>query len=222
MPEKGYLPDADARQLIHGYFACISFIDAQVGRLVDELKRLGLYEKTIIVLWGDHGWKLGDYGKWCKHTNYEIDTRIPVIVRVPGVHDQGGWRSSVIIETVDIYPTLCDLAGLEIPGHVQGNSFRPALFDAQFNWEDVAFSQYPRSFSDEKGRHKVMGTSMRTREYRLTRWVDVETGELLAQELYDHSVEGLEMTNLAELPGHEALLRSLTEKLQQAYEKEHQ
>ncbi|MCK5136780.1 MAG: sulfatase [Bacteroidales bacterium] len=222
MPEEGYLPDADARQMIHGYCACVSFIDAQVGRLVQELKHLGLYDNTIIVLWSDHGWKLGDYGEWCKHTNYEIDTRIPVIVRVPGIHDQGVWKSDVIIETVDIYPTLCDLAGLDIPGHVQGNSFSSALLDDQFAWDDVAFSQYPRTFSDERGQHAVMGTSMRTREYRITRWTDTGSGELLATELYDHSGNRLELENLAGLSGKEELLKSLTEQFEMEYIRSHQ
>ncbi len=221
IPATGPLSDEDARSMIHGYYACVSFIDAQVGLLVQELKRLDLYDNTIIVLWGDHGWKLGDYGDWCKHTNYEIDTRIPVIVRVPGGSDQKGWKSDVIIETVDIYPTLCDLAGLHIPDHTQGTSFRPALEDEGFEWDDVAFSQYPRSYSDEKGRHSLMGTSMRTRDFRLTRWVDTETGELKATELYDHSGNELEMENLAGLESHAEVLRRLNIQFEEAYQKEH-
>ena len=124
IPAEGLLSEEDAINMIHGYYACVSFIDAQVGRVIDKLKELELYENTIIVLWGDHGWKLGDYGEWCKHTNYEMDTRIPVLVRIPREKDNEGWKSDAIVETVDIYPTLCDLAGLEMPGHLQGSSFR--------------------------------------------------------------------------------------------------
>jgi iduronate 2-sulfatase len=221
IPATGSLSEKDARSMIHGYYACVSFIDAQVGRLVEELKRLDLYDNTIIVLWGDHGWKLGDYGDWCKHTNYEIDTRIPVIVRAPGVTDQKGRNSDVLIETVDIYPTLCDLAGLDIPDHTQGTSFRPALEDAQFDWEDVAFSQYPRSYADENGSHRLMGTSMRTREYRLTRWEDRESGELLATELYDHTQSGLEMKNLAGSESQKEVLKRLSIQFEEEYLKEH-
>jgi iduronate 2-sulfatase len=221
IPATGSLTDDDAKNMIHGYYACVSFIDAQVGRLVDELKRLDLYDNTIIVLWGDHGWKLGDYGDWCKHTNYEIDTRIPVIVRVPGETGQQGRKSDVLIETVDIYPTLCDLAGLDIPDHTQGTSFRPALENARFEWEDVAFSQYPRSYTDENGMHSLMGTSMRTREYRLTRWVDRESGELVATELYDPSGNGLEMKNLAGSESHAEVLKRLSIRFDNEYIKEH-
>ena len=221
IPATGSLTNEDARSMIHGYYACVSFIDAQVGRLVEELKRLDLYENTIIVLWGDHGWKLGDYGDWCKHTNYEIDTRIPVIVRVPGETDQHGRKSDVLIETVDIYPTLCDLAGLDIPDHTQGTSFRPALEDARFKWEDVAFSQYPRNYTAENGRHSLMGTSMRTSEFRLTRWVDTTTGEVMATELYDHSGNTLELENLAGEATHKELLSKLTLQFEREYEREH-
>ena len=222
IPPTGSLSDEDARSMIHGYYACVSFIDAQVGRLVEELKRLDLYDNTIIVLWGDHGWKLGEYGDWCKHTNYEIDTRIPVIIRVPGKTDQPGRNSDVIIETVDIYPTLCELARLEVPEHQQGNSFTPALEDAEFEWDDVAFSQYPRSHVDEKGRHSLMGISMRTREYRLTRWMDRETQELMATELYDHSGNRLEMENLSGSESNEELLNRSTLRFEEEYKREHQ
>lgn len=221
IPATGSLSDEDAKSMIHGYYACVSFIDAQVGRLVEELKRLDLYDNTIIVLWGDHGWKLGEYGDWCKHTNFEIDTRIPVIVRVPGKTDQKGWNSDVLIETVDIYPTLCDLAGLNIPDHTQGTSFRPALEDAGFDWEDVAFSQYPRNYTDENGRHPLMGTSMRTREHRLTRWVDTTTGEVMATELYDHSGGALELENLAGEATQKELLSKLTDQFEREYQREH-
>jgi len=222
IPATGSLSDEDARSMIHGYYACVSFIDAQVGRLVEELKRLDLYDNTIIVLWGDHGWKLGEYGDWCKHTNYEIDTRIPVIVSVPGKMDQPGRKSDVIIETVDIYATLCELAGLSVPEHQQGTSFVPALEDAEFEWDDVAFSQYPRSSVDEKGRHSLMGTSMRTGEYRITRWMDRETQELMATELYDHSGNRLEMENLAGSESHEEVLSRLILRFEEEYKREHQ
>lgn len=217
MPATGYVDPEDAKKLIHGYYACVSYIDAQVGLLIEELKRLKLYENTIIVFWGDHGWKLGDYGEWCKHTNFEIDTRIPVIVRAPGLTAERGWKSDVIIETVDIYPTLCELAGLGVPSHVQGTSFKPALEDAEYKWDDVAFSQYPRSVKTEAGMQSLMGTSMRTSGYRLTRWVDIATGITVAEELYDNTNDRSELTNLT---GNEDYLEKLIE-LNQVFDKEY-
>ena len=215
MPEKGPMPDEDARQLIHGYYACVSFVDAQIGRLTAALKELGLYENTIIVIWGDHGWKLGDYGDWCKHTNFEIDTRIPLIFKGPGINT--GAKSDAIVETVDVYPTLCDLAGLPPPDHLQGSSFLPALRNPSFSWEDVAFSQYPR----KEGEREVMGTSMRTDRYRYTQWIQRKTGKLVAEEVYDHFVSGLEMTNLVLDPEKKELVASLRRQFEKEYQKEH-
>ncbi len=132
-----------------------------------------------------------------------------------------GRQSDVIIETADIYPTLCELAGLDVPAHTQGTSFRPALEDAEFKWDDVAFSQYPRSYADEEGMLRLMGTSMRTAEYRLTRWVDRESGELMATELYDHTGNRLEMENLAGSESHAEVLSRLTLRFEKEYNREH-
>ena len=111
--------------MIHGYYAATSYMDAQLGRVLDELDRLELGDNTIIVLWGDHGWHLGDHGMWCKHTNYEQATRAPLIFAVPGLPK--GQRIRDIVEFVDIYPTLCDLAGIERPAQLQGDSLAGVL-----------------------------------------------------------------------------------------------
>jgi iduronate 2-sulfatase len=221
IPAEGPLTDEDAKSMIHGYYACVSFIDAQVGRLTDKLKELGLYENTVIVLWGDHGWKLGEYGDWCKHTNYELDTRIPVIVKVPGEEPQKGWKSDAIVETVDIYPTLCDLAGIDGPGHLQGSSFRKVLESEGADWNEVAFSQYPRSSNINGQAVKLMGYSMRTPEYRITRWVDRETRETIDTEIYDHRGSDPEMINLAAREEHQELENRLNKELDEHYEVEH-
>ena len=105
---------AEQRRLRHGYYASVSFMDAQVGRVLDELDRLGLRENTIVVLWGDHGWKLGEHNGWCKQTNFEVDTRSPLILAAPAMKTTGRTTRS-LVEFVDIYPTLCELAGLKIP-----------------------------------------------------------------------------------------------------------
>lgn len=220
MPAEGLLVDADAINMIHGYYACVSFIDAQVGRVITRLKELGLYENTIIVLWGDHGWKLGDYGEWCKHTNYELDTRIPLIVRDPRNKKNEGRKSDAIVETVDVYPTLCELAGLELPQHLQGSSFLTVLQDT-VEWDDVAFSQYPRTAQINGENVEVMGYSMRTSDYRLTKWINIETRETLDYEFYDHSYPLPEMENLAAQSHYKDIIPILNEKLEEEYEKEH-
>ena len=114
----------------HGYYAAVSFTDANVGKLLDELERLDLADNTIVVLWGDHGWKLGEHDGWCKHTNFENDTHAPLIVRAPGQKAPGG-KTRALVEFVDIYPTLCDLAGLAKPDHLEGTSVAPLLDDPQ-------------------------------------------------------------------------------------------
>ncbi len=141
---KGHIPDKLARQLKHAYFAATSYMDAQVGRVVGELKRLGLHENTLIVLWGDHGWKLGEHDAWCKHTNCENDANAPLIVSAPGLKS-AGKSSNALVEFVDIYPTLCELAGLSLPKHLEGTSFVPVLKNPDRKWKSAAFSPYPRS-----------------------------------------------------------------------------
>lgn len=221
MPAEGYVNDEDALNLIHGYYACVSFIDAQVGQLINKLKELDLYDNTIIVLWGDHGWKLGEYGEWCKHTNYEIDTRIPVIVKTAKENINKGFKSNVIIETVDIYPTICDLARLTKPNHLQGSSFKQALTEKDFEWEDVAISQYPRGTEINGENVKLMGYSMRTSKYRFIKWINVQTKETVAMELYDHTNPLFEMENLAYNQDYSDLMLELDKKFELEYQKEH-
>jgi len=123
---QGSIPDDLARQLKHGYYAAVSYMDAQVGKVLDELDRLDLRRNTIVILWGDHGWKLGEHDAWCKHSNYENDTNAPLVISVPGMKKAGG-QTAALVEFVDIYPTLAELAGLPLPGHLEGASFKPLL-----------------------------------------------------------------------------------------------
>ena len=185
IPNEGPVPDELARQLVHGYAACVSYMDAQVGRVLDELDRLGLRENTVVMIWGDHGWKLGEHASWCKHTNFEIDAHAPLIVHAPGMTEN--QRTRALTEFVDMYPSLCDLCGLERPGHLEGSSFVPLLEDPNRSWKRAAFSQYPRG--------KVMGYTMRTNRFRYTEWQDRQTGEPLARELYDHDRDAQENVN---------------------------
>lgn len=142
VPTSGPIDAGLARQLRHAYAACVSFVDAQVGRLLDELETLGLADKTIVVLWGDHGWHLGEFGIWGKATDHEIATRVPLIVRLPHAKI-AGTASPALVEFVDVYPTLCDLVGLPRPARLEGTSFAPLLDDPLRSWKTAAFSQFP-------------------------------------------------------------------------------
>jgi len=173
--QKGPLDDAKTRELIHGYYAAVSYMDSNVGRVLGALEDLGLEENTIVILWGDHGWYLGDFGDWCKHTNEEIATRVPMIIRVPG--KKRGQKTVGLTEFVDIYPSLCELAGIAVPAHCQGQSFSRLLENPELEWKEAAFSQY------DKG--KFRGTSVRTKRWRYTEWVDRKTQKVDAVELYD-------------------------------------
>ncbi len=187
MPKEGDIPEALARRLIHGYCACVSYMDAQLGKVLDAVKALGRWEDTVIMLWGDHGWKLGEHNAWSKHTNFEIDTRAPLLARIPGMQAVGR-ASDALIEFVDLYPTLCDLCGLPVPAHCEGQSFAPLLDAPELPWKPAAFSQYPRG--------DVMGYAMRTDRYRYVEWRQSGTATPRARELYDHAGDAGENTNI--------------------------
>jgi arylsulfatase A-like enzyme len=201
----GSIPDDLARQLKHGYYAAISYMDAQLGRVLDELDRLDLRKNTIVILWGDHGWKLGEHDAWCKHTNCENDTNTALLLSVPGMK-QAGAKTNGIVEFVDIYPTLADLAGLPLPPHLEGLSFRPLLDNPARPWKQAAFSQYPRSNAGQQ----LMGYAMRTERYRLVVWVGRnDHSKIDAIELYDHQIDPQENQNIAKRPEHAGLVEKL-------------
>jgi len=199
MPKEGPVPDDLARKLVHGYAACVSYMDAQVGRVLAELERLELDKNTVVILWGDHGWKLGEHGSWCKHTNFEIDAHAPMLIRAPEM--KAGQRTSALSEFVDMYPSLCELCEIEVPGHLEGKSFVPLLEDPGRTWKRAAFSQYPR--------RGVMGYTMRTNRFRYTEWQDRQTGEVKARELYDHSRDAQENVNAVEKDTYVNAIREL-------------
>lgn len=202
------IPDELARHLRHGYYSCVSFIDAQVGRLLDELKRLNLRDRTVIVLLGDHGWKLGEHRDWSKCTNFELDAQAPLLISVPGMKT-AGRKTKALTEFVDIYPTLCDVCGLGLPKQpFEGRSFAPLLADPDRDWKGAAFSQFPR-YNHVDGKMMVMGHTMRTRRYRYTEWKDVKTGKLLARELYDHMEDPQENINVIDDPKYSAAIKKL-------------
>lgn len=175
------------RHLIHGYYAAASYMDAQLGKVLDALNENGLAKNTIIVFWGDHGWHLGDHGIWCKHTNYEQATHIPLLVSVPAAK---GSSTSALVETVDVYPTLCDLAGLPTPEGLDGRSFASVVNDPSKSHRDHAIHVYPRG--------QRLGRAVRTERYRLVEWKTFGKTEPDAFELYDYVEDPAETRNLAE------------------------
>jgi iduronate 2-sulfatase len=181
-------PEALKRTLIHGYYAGVSYVDAQIGKVLDELDRSGLAENTIVVLWGDHGYHLGDHALWTKHTNYEQATHLPLIFAGPGVGV--GKATSQPAETVDIYPTLAALAGLKAPSVPQpfdGTSLVPVLGDPAARVRNYVYHAFNRP--------NRLGQAIRTERYRLVRWTQEQTGER-AYELYDMVGDPLETRNI--------------------------
>lgn len=212
VPGDGPVPESMQRQLIHGYHAAVSFADAQVGKVLDELDRLNLRDSTVVVLWGDHGWHLGDHSMWCKHTNYEEATHIPLIISAPGV-SKAGSHAGAMVETIDIYPTLNELAGLPAPDgplKLEGQSMVPSLKDPAFPGKDHIMHVYPRN---KPGTGPVIGRAIRTRTHRLVEWkVPGTAPETADLELYDYDADPLETKNLAASQPHVAAqLRKMLE-----------
>lgn len=203
IPQEGPLSDEQTRELMHGYATCVSYADAQVGAVMAELDRLGLRDNTIVVLWGDHGYKLGEYGLWCKHTNLELDTRVPLIISAPGFAK--GIRTEALVEIVDLFPTLAKLTGGRTPDSCEGVSLESVLKDPSTSIRPYALSQYPRG--------ATMGYSLRTNRWRYTEWFNSEKENIVARELYDHRDSQMSAHNLAELPDYTRLVSTLSKQL---------
>lgn len=196
IPKEGtFAPELDEK-LVHGYYASTSFADAQVGKVLDALKERGLDDNTIVVLWGDHGFHLGDHGMWCKHTNYEQATRTVLMFAGPGVSP--GKSSAAPAELVDVYATVCDLSGVKPPDNLDSLSLKPVLTGASDTHRPFAQSQYPRW-------NGTMGYAFRDGRHRYVAWVDNKDPksppstlpDIRAEELYDYEADPLETRNLA-------------------------
>ncbi len=185
----GNISEQEAKRQRHAYFACVSYVDAQVGKVLDAYRQLGLEENTVVVLWADHGWHLFDHGMFGKQTNFEVATRSPLIIRIPDMK-QVGQGTNALVETVDLYPTLVDLCDLPAVDQLAGRSLRPILDDPSRPGKDVAFSFHNR------GKH-VMGRTLRDDRWRLVEWKHEETGERVQIELYDHRIDSAETRNVA-------------------------
>lgn len=142
IPKSGPIGDDLARTLLHGYYACVSYVDAQIGMMLQALEEAGVRDNTIVIVWGDHGWHLGDMGIWGKATNYEIATRVPLLIWTPEMKARG-QATDALVELVDLYPTLCELAGVPAADHLEGHSFAILLDQPDQPWKRAAFSQFP-------------------------------------------------------------------------------
>jgi iduronate 2-sulfatase len=180
--------EAEAREMIRAYWSSISWVDWNIGRVLAELDKQGLRDNTIVLFWGDHGYHLGEMGKWSKHGSlFEVGTRVPLIVSVPGMTTKGK-AVSVPVQTLDLYPTLCELCGLAAPSGLQGHSLKPLLNDPQAKWEHPAFTV--------AGNVKNLGVAVRTNKYRYAEWNGGENGAML----FDVNADPHELKNLADDP----------------------
>jgi len=220
------------KELVHGYYAAISYVDAQIGMLLNTLDSLGELNNTIIVLWGDHGWHLGDHDMWGKHTNFEQATREPLIFAAPGLKP---GQTKSLSEHVDVFPTICDLANLNIPDVLQGNSLKPLMKNKNTAVKEFAMSQYPRNLSKEEmaklgyANRKLMGYSLRTERYRYTVWMNnnyrsnepYSADRVYATELYDYENDPLEKVNIAKDNKYIKIISELNEEMK-GYLKAHE
>ena len=194
------LDEAKRRELLRAYYASITFMDAQVGKLLDALDRLKLRDNTIIVFWSDHGYNVGQHGQWQKQSLFEHSARVPLIISVPG--STAGKTTGRTVELLDIYPTLADLCGLKSPADLQGKSLAPLLKNPDASWNKSAFTQVTRVVNGQM----IMGRSVRTEKWRYTEWNEGKDGI----ELYDHTRDPDEFVNLAKDPKHSSEIKNLS------------
>ena len=209
VPKTGPLPAAQIAELRHGYLAAISFLDAQVGRVLAELERTGLAANTVVVFWSDHGFHLGEHDLWAKTSNYELDARVPLIIAAPGVARAGG-RTAGLTELIDVYPTLTALAGLAADPALEGRSLVPQLRDPAGPGKPFALSQHPRP---AYGAPTHMGYALRDDRFRYVEWRELATGAVAARELYDHRTDPRETVNCAADPVHREAMDKLAAQL---------
>lgn len=200
IPSKSDIPAEEALKLIRGYRACVSYADAQVGKILDELKRLGLDKNTIVVLLGDHGWSLGDHNQWCKHSNFNIVNNAPLIIRIPGNKKKG--PEAKVVEFVDVYPTLCQVAGLPIPTHTEGESMMKLLKGEDKNWKNCAIVKWHG------------GVTYFDRDYGYTQWTD-RNGNFLNHMLFLYRNDQLETRNVVDVPENAEVVKRLQQQIAQ-------
>ena len=220
------------KELVHGYYASVSYMDAQVGILLNTLESLGTLDNTIIVLWGDHGWHLGDHDLWHKHTVFEQATRAPLIIAAPGIK---AGKTNSQSEFVDVFPTICNLAGLPIPNQLDGKSLKPLMLNNKASVKEFSISQYPRKLKKEEAaslgykKGNLMGYTLRTERYRYTIWMNdftskqaFEANKVYATELYDYEKDPLEKVNVVKDKKYENTSAELNAKMIAFFKSEEQ
>jgi arylsulfatase A-like enzyme len=203
VPKEGVISPELQRKLIHGYYACITFIDAQIGKLLKELKARNLEDNTIVCIWGDHGWHLGDHALWGKHTSLEQATRAPLIIYAPGFK---GNKSNSPTEFIDVFPTLCELVGLPIPNHLNGKSLVPIMKNPNYMVKSGAISNFSR---------KGFGYSYRDKRYRYVEWIDQQTKKIIDKELYDYKNDPNETVDYSKDPSYQKIMKKLSKDLRE-------
>ena len=206
IPKIGVVRPEKAAEVRHGYYAAASYTDAQIGKLMDALDKFALRRNTVICLWSDHGFHLGEHTIWCKTSNYEFDARVPLIISAPQKKNAQVCRK--LVELVDMYPTIVELAGLSVPAGLEGTSMVPLLDDPERSWKKAAFTQFPRPPYYNRN-FDVMGYSVRTEQFHYVEWGDVKNSKPVALELYDHRFDPYELTNLALEEEQQSLLKQL-------------
>lgn len=223
-PTSSYKMNEDTiRTLRQGYYASVSYVDALLGDLISHMKKIGIYDNTIIVVWGDHGWKLGDHNSWGKMTNYNIDLKVPIIIRCPNQKQQS-IQTHAIVELVDLFPSLCELAGIDVPEYLQGTSFVPLIENPELTWKSAAFSQFHRRPKVSADGKRYMGYSMNTEKYHYIEWyawdnISGTKGEFKDVELYDRKNDPFEKENLAKLPKFNDVKKVLSNQLAEGWRK---
>jgi choline-sulfatase len=211
IPQGNPIPEDLAVQLRHGYYACASYIDTQVGRLLQGLEDLKLADNTVVVFMGDNGWQLGEHGLWHKRTNFEMAARVPVIVSVPHAA-KPGMVCEATVELLDLYPTLTELCGLPMPAGLDGRSLKQTLEDPTAATGHPSLTQVPRGGPQAQS-HQLMGYSVRNDQWRMTVWMDRMSNTAFATELYDEVHDPAETVNVANKPDNKALMDALAASL---------
>lgn len=214
-PKDRPFTEKEIRHYRHGYYASISFMDAQIGEILDALDNSGQADDTIVVFTSDHGFHIGEQSLWGKTSNFELDARVPLIIASPKHKDGQGKATQSLAELVDLYPTLADLAGIadDLPENLEGSSQAAVVVDPEESIKEVAFTQHQQPFYGSRSNWKAWGYSVRTARWRYTEWRSIAEGSVIARELYDHEKDGRESRNLADSPVHTNVVEQLAIRL---------
>ena len=220
-PSKNIMSEDTARILKQGYYASVSYVDELFGKVIQHLKDLKIYDNTIIIVWGDHGWKLGEHNGWCKQTNYNIDIQVPMIIYTPDNLNKGK-QTFEITELIDMFPSLCELADIDAPKYLQGTSFVPLIENPKKEWKKAAFSQFHRRPKVTPDGERYMGYSIKTKKYHYVEWyywdhLAGEKGDFATNELYDSQTDPDENKNIANQEQNKEIIKMLSNQLQDGW-----